>query len=56
MANKKEFTEEGYYNLKISYNKYMLILSTVRSYLSYLSNSKIIKNYFKDNRLVFIRV
>ncbi len=46
----------GYYNLKISYNKYMLILSTVRSYLSYLSNSKIIKNYFKDNRLVFIRV
>lgn len=43
-----------YYNLRISYNKYMLILSTVRSYLSYLSNSKRIKNYFKDNRLVFI--
>lgn len=44
----------SYYNLKITYNKYMLILSTVRSYLSYLSNSKRIKNYFKDNRLVFI--
>ncbi len=43
-----------HYNLKISYNKYMLILSTVRSYLSYLSNAKRIKNYFKDNRLVFI--
>ena len=43
-----------YYNLRISYNKYMLILSTVRSYLSYLSNNKRIKNYFKDNRLVFI--
>lgn len=43
-----------YYKLKITYNKYMLILSTVRSYLSYLSNSKKIKNYFKDNRLVFI--
>lgn len=43
-----------YYKLKITYNKYMLILSTVRSYLSYLSNSKRIKNYFKDNRLVFI--
>lgn len=43
-----------YYKLKITYNKYMLILSTVRSYLSYLSNSKIIKNYFKNNRLVFI--
>ncbi|MGM9970871.1 MAG: MBL fold metallo-hydrolase [Anaeroplasmataceae bacterium] len=44
----------NYYDLNISYNKYMLILSTVRSYLSYLSNSKRIKNYFKDNRLVFI--
>lgn len=43
-----------YYHLKISYNKYMLILSTIRSYLSYLSNSKRIRNYFKDNRLVFI--
>lgn len=42
-----------YYKLKISYNKYMLILSTVRSYLSYLSNSKRIINYFKDNRLLF---
>ena len=44
----------NHYELKISYNKYMLILSTVRSYLSYLSNNKKIKNYFKDNRLVFI--
>lgn len=43
-----------YYKLRISYNKYMLILSTVRSYLSYLSNNKRIKNYFKNNRLVFI--
>ena len=43
-----------YYNLRITYNKYMLILSTVRSYLSYLSNNKRIRNYFKDNRLVFI--
>ena len=42
-----------YYKLRISYNKYMLILSTVRSYLSYLSNSKRIRNYFKDNRLLF---
>lgn len=42
-----------HYNLRISYNKYMLILSTVRSYLSYLSNSKRIINYFKDNRLLF---
>lgn len=42
-----------YYKLKITYNKYMLILSTIRSYLSYLSNSFKISNYFKDNRLVF---
>ena len=43
-----------YFKLRITYNKYMLILSTIRSYLSYLSNSKRIRNYFKDNRLVFI--
>ena len=43
-----------FYNLKITYNKYMLILSTVRSYLSYLSNNKRIRNYFKNNRLVFL--
>ena len=42
------------YELKISYNKYMLITSTIRSYLSYLSNSGRIKNYFKNNKLVFI--
>ena len=42
------------FNLKITYNKYMIILSTIRSYLSYLSNQKRIKNYFKDNRIVFI--
>ena len=45
----------NYYNLKISYNRYMLILSTIRSYLSYLSNAKVIRNYFKDNRLLFIK-
>ena len=45
----------SHYDLKITYNKYMLILSTIRSYLSYLSNSKLIKNYFKDNRLIFIK-
>jgi len=43
-----------HFDLKISYNKYMLILSTVRSYLSYLSNQKRIRNYFKNNRLLFI--
>lgn len=43
-----------YYNLRISYNKYMIIMSTIRSYLSYLSNNKKLKNYFKNNKLVFI--
>ena len=45
----------NYFELRITYNKYLLILSTIRSYLSYLSNNKKIRNYFKDNRLVFIR-
>ncbi|MBR6072518.1 MAG: MBL fold metallo-hydrolase [Acholeplasmatales bacterium] len=44
----------NYYNLRMSYNKYMLITSTIRSYLAYLSNSKKLKNYFRDNKLVFI--
>lgn len=44
----------NYYELKMSYNKYMLITSTIRSYLSYLSNEGKIKNYFKKNKLVFI--
>lgn len=45
-----------YYDLKITYNKYMLISTTMRSYLSYLSNNGRIKNYFKDNKLVFLTV
>ncbi len=43
-----------YYDIKITYNKYMLISTTIRSYLSYLSNSGKIKNYFKNNKLVFV--
>ena len=43
-----------YYKLRMSYNKYMLIMATIRSYLAYLSNNKKIKNYFKDNMLVYI--
>ncbi len=42
-----------YCELRITYNKYLIILSTIRSYLSYMSNNKMIRNYFKDNRLVF---
>ncbi len=43
----------NYYQMKITYNKYMLISSTIKSYLSFLSNDKKIKNYFKENRLYF---
>ncbi len=43
-----------YYKLRISYNKYMLIMSTTRSYLAYLSNNKKLKNYFQNNKLMYI--
>ncbi len=43
-----------HFNLKISYNKYLLITSTIRSYLSYLSNNKKIDKLFKDNKLYFV--
>lgn len=42
-----------HYHLKISYNKYLLISSTIRSYLSYLSNAKKIDKKFMDNKLYF---
>ena len=60
--NKEKTAEEiiaymiDYYDLRISYNKYMIIGSTIKSYLSYLSNEGKIKNYFKNNKLVFINV
>ncbi len=44
-----------HFKLKISYNKYLLITSTIRSYLSYLSNKKQIDKYFKDNKLYFVK-
>lgn len=44
-----------HYKLRISYNKYLLITSTIRSYVSYLSNKKLINKYFKNNKLYFIK-
>lgn len=43
-----------HYNLRISYNKFLLITSTIRSYISFLSNQKKLTHYFKDNRLYFM--
>ena len=60
--NKERTTEDviaymlEYYELKISYNKYMIVGSTIRSYLSYLCHEGKVKNYFKNNKLVFINV
>ena len=42
------------FQLKISYNKYLLITSTIRSYLAYLANDKRIRHYFKCNKLYYI--
>ena len=42
-----------HYSLRISYNKYLLITSTIRSYIAYLSNNKRLDKEFKDNKLLF---
>ena len=42
-----------YYNIKLGYNKYLLMSSTIRSYLSYLAHLKKITPSFLDNKLVF---
>lgn len=43
----------NYYNLKITYNKYLLIGSTIRSYIAYLVNQNKLTSYFLDNKLYF---
>ena len=44
-----------HYKLRITYNRHMLITSTIRSYVAYLSNNKKIKNYFEDDKLYFVK-
>lgn len=44
-----------HYELKITYNKYLLITSTMKSYVSYLSNQGKLTKCFKDNKLYFKR-
>ncbi len=43
----------SHFNLRITYNKYLLITSTLRSYISYLSNNKKITKFFENNKLYF---
>ncbi len=45
-----------HYKLKISYNKYLLICSTIKSYLAYLESKNLITTFFLDNKLYFKRV
>lgn len=57
---KEEYTIEDivslvfkHYTLRISFNKHLLITSTIRSYVSYLCNKGLVDKYFKDNKLFF---
>lgn len=43
----------NHYNLKIGYNQYMIAGSTIRSYLAYLDNRKLIKTFFLNNKLYY---
>jgi glyoxylase-like metal-dependent hydrolase (beta-lactamase superfamily II) len=43
------------YNLVMDFNQYVLVGSTVRSYLSYMLDNQILNSEFKDNRLLWSR-
>lgn len=45
----------SHYQLRITYNKYLLIGSTIRSYLAYLESLNRVTCYFADNKLLFKR-
>lgn len=45
-----------YYNLHISYNKYLLISSTIKSYLAYMESCDLVKCYLENNKLFFVGV
>lgn len=42
-----------HYELKMDFSQYVLVGSTVRSYLSYLHDQKQLEGYFEDNRLLW---
>ena len=43
------------YGLTMTYEQYVLVGSTVRSYLSYLKNKGDLDTYFEDNLLLWIK-
>lgn len=45
-----------YYNLIMNTNQYVLISSTIKSYLSYLINNNRIKYEFSDNKMYYYKV
>lgn len=45
----------SHFQLRITYNKYLLIGSTIRSYLAYLESLNRVTCYFADNKLLFKR-
>ncbi len=45
-----------YYKIRISYNKFLLITSTIRSYLAYLYKLKMIDTKFEDNYLYYFKI
>lgn len=45
-----------HFNLRMSYNKYLLITSTIHSYVAYLANFKKIDKEFIDNKLFFYKI
>lgn len=60
---KKEVTFEeilkyifDYYNLNMNENQYVLVGSTIKSYLTYLADKEKITYYFKDNRMVWKKI
>lgn len=44
-----------HYKIRISYNKFLLITSTIRSYLAYLCHKGIIETKFEDNYLYYYK-
>ena len=44
-----------HYNIIVSFNKYLLMGSTIRSYIAYLSNRGLLDKKFVENKLLFIK-
>ncbi len=43
----------GHYKIRLNENQYLLVLSTIRSYLSYMSKKKLLSYYFNEGRMLW---